>query len=376
MIRVLSVFGTRPEVIKMAPVVRALARRPDQFVSITCSTGQHREMLDQALGIFGLTPDHDLRVMQPGQTPTQAMARMLAAFEPLLAEVRPDWVLVQGDTTSVLAAAIATHYAQAHIGHVEAGLRTGDRWNPFPEEMNRVLADHLADLCFAPTERARHNLLAEGIADSAIRVTGNTVVDALRMILALPSLPHSAALEAIAARGRVVLVTAHRRENLGAPLERICQALRTLAGRYPDVQFVYPVHLNPRVRQTAFGLLSGLGNLHLLDPLDYFELVWLLRRSVLVLTDSGGIQEEAPTLGVPVLVLRETTERPEAIEAGVARLVGTDVARIVDEASRLLADPAAHAAMAQAVNPYGDGRAAERVVEGLLGIGLVPGDVQ
>lgn len=349
----------------MAPVVRALARRPDRFVSLTCSTGQHREMLDQALGIFGLTPDYDLHIMQPGQTPTQAMARMLVAFEPLLAELRPDWVLVQGDTTTVLAAAITTHYAQARIGHVEAGLRTGDRWNPFPEEMNRVLADHLADLCFAPTERARQNLLAEGVAESAIRVTGNTVVDALQLILALPDLPHSATLEAIASRGRVVLITAHRRENLGAPLDRICQALRVLAGRYPEVQFVYPVHLNPRVRATAFGLLGGLANLHLLDPLDYFELVWLLRRSALVLTDSGGIQEEAPTLGVPVLVLRETTERPEAIEAGVARLVGADPARIVAEVARLLDDPAAHAAMALAVNPYGDGRAAERVVEAL-----------
>lgn len=347
----------------MAPVVRALERRSDIFESFTCSTGQHREMLDQALAIFGIVPDYDLRVMQPGQTPTQAMARMLAAFEPLLRDVRPDWVLVQGDTTTVLAAAVAAYYAQARVGHVEAGLRTGDRWNPFPEEINRILADHVADLCFAPTERARQNLLAEGVPEAAIRVTGNTVVDALQMILALPDLPHSVTLEEIVARGRVILITAHRRENLGAPMERICQAIRTLAQRYYEVQFVYPVHLNPRVRETVFPALNGLANVHLLDPLDYFELVWLLRQSTLVLTDSGGIQEEAPTLGVPVLVLREVTERPEAVEAGVARLVGTDTERIIAETSRLLDDPAAYAAMAQAVNPYGDGHAAERVAE-------------
>jgi UDP-N-acetylglucosamine 2-epimerase (non-hydrolysing) len=368
MIRVLSIVGTRPEGIKMAPVIAALARRADAVQQLICSTGQHREMLAQVLDLFGIVPDVDLALMQPGQTPTQVASRLLAAIEPLLRDWRPHWVLVQGDTTTVVAAALAAHYAGARVGHVEAGLRTYDRRNPFPEETNRVLADHLSDLCFAPTEGARRNLLREGIAEGAIRVTGNTVVDALQAISRrLASAPAPAWLEEIASRGRLILVTAHRRENLGAPLERICAALAGIAAQGDGaIQIVYPVHLNPRVRETVFGSLSGVPHVHLIDPVDYLTLVRLLQRSALVLTDSGGIQEEAPSLGVPVLVLRETTERPEAVEAGVARLVGADTERIVAESLRLLRDEAAHAQMARAVNPFGDGRAAERIVEGLL----------
>ncbi len=364
MIRVLSVMGTRPEAIKMAPVIRALVARPDAVESVVCSTGQHREMLRQVLDLFCLTPDYDLDLMTPGQTPTQVAARLLARIEPLLDDLRPDWVLVQGDTTTVMATAIAAHHARVRIGHVEAGLRTGDRWNPFPEEMNRVLTDHLSDLCFAPTDGARRALLCEGIPEERILVTGNTVVDALQWIADLPWQPDSALAPLLADGADLVLVTAHRRESFGAPLERICAALRELAlagrGRW---RLVYPVHPNPQVQAPVRKALHGVEGITLLPPLDYLSLINLLRRARLVLTDSGGIQEEAPTFGVPVLVLREATERPEGVAAGVARLVGADPARIVGEAMRLLTDSAAHAAMSRAVNPYGDGRASERIVD-------------
>ncbi len=367
MIRTLIVVGTRPEAIKMAPVIARLRERPDAITSWVCSTGQHREMLRQALGVFGILPDVDLDLMQPGQTLTQVASRLLAAIEPVLNDLRPDWVLVQGDTTTVMAAAIAAHYARMRVGHVEAGLRTGDRWNPFPEEMNRVLTDAISDLCFAPTGRAQAALLSERIAPDRVLVTGNTVVDALQWIRNMPDRPLPAELRDLPTGTHLVLVTAHRRESFGAPLERICAALRSLAeesgGRW---HIVYPVHLNPQVREPVYRELSGVAGITLLPPLDYLELVALMARCRLILTDSGGIQEEAPSLGVPVLVLRDTTERPEGVEAGVARLVGTDASCIVTEALRLLRDDAAHAAMARAQNPYGDGHAAERIVEALV----------
>lgn len=364
--RVLVIFGTRPEAVKMAPVVQALQSRPASFTVRTCATAQHREMLDQVLDIFGITPDIDLNLMQPGQTPSQVTARVLERLEPVLQVERPDWVLIQGDTTTVMASAIAAHHLQIKIGHVEAGLRTGDKWNPFPEETNRLIADHLSDLCFAPTQRARQALLREGIADSKIIVTGNTVIDALLDVASREwTPPADSPLGRLPADKRLILVTAHRRESFGAPLQSICQALEEISKR-PDVHIVYPVHPNPNVDRTVHPALDGLEHISLLPPVNYQELVYLMKRCTLVLTDSGGLQEEAPSLGKPVLVLRQVTERPEAVEAGVARVVGTDAERIVTEACCLLDHPEEHAAMARAVNPYGDGHAAERIADALL----------
>lgn len=363
----------------MAPVVQELRKRPGQFQVATCATAQHRDMLDQVLGLFRIVPDVDLDLMQEGQTPSQVASQVLARLEPVLREERPDWVLVQGDTTTVMSAAIGAYHLRIRVGHVEAGLRTGDRWNPFPEEMNRVLADHLSDLCFAPTERARQSLLQEGIPDGRIRVTGNTVVDALHWVANQP--PTSEVAELLRQLGiaelrdqrtanastDLLLVTAHRRESFGQPLERICRALREIAQREDGrAHIVYPVHPNPNVHGPVHHLLDGVDHVTLLPPVDYLTLVHIMKRSTLILTDSGGLQEEAPSLGVPVLVLREMTERPEAVEAGVARIVGTDTERIVAEAFRLLDDPDAHAAMARPVSPYGDGHAAERIVEALV----------
>ncbi len=369
-LRILIVIGTRPEAIKMAPVIQALQARPEAQVFI-CSTGQHREMLDQVLALFDIKPDYDLDVMRPNQTPTQAAARVLTALDPLLAELRPDWALVQGDTTTVMAAAIAAHYRQVRVGHVEAGLRTYDRRNPFPEEMNRVVADHVSDLHFAPTPAARDNLLREGIHADTICVTGNTVIDAL---LQVTERPLSAAanrwlkqtgLDRLASDKRLILVTAHRRENHGRPLRRICAALRQLAAR-SDIHIIYPVHRNPNVWGPVHEALQDTPGVTLVPPLDYATLAHLMKRSALILTDSGGIQEEAPSLGTPVLTLRETTERPEAVLAGAALVVGADTERIVRAATRLLDDAEAYAAMARAVNPYGDGRAGRRIAEALL----------
>jgi UDP-N-acetylglucosamine 2-epimerase (non-hydrolysing) len=360
------VAGTRPEMIKMAPVMQALAARADRVDGRLCVTGQHRQMLDQVLALFEMTPDIDLDLMQPGQSPAQVAGRVLAALEPVLQAERPDWLLVQGDTTTVTAAALCAHYNRVKIGHVEAGLRSFDRANPFPEEVNRVVADHASDLLFAPTQAARDNLLREGIPGAAIRVTGNTVIDALLHIAGRPWTPGpDDPLAALDPDRRVVMVTAHRRESFGAPLRDICAALRRLAAR-GDVQIVYPVHLNPEVRGPVTRLLGDTPHIMLLPPLDYGRLVYLMRRSHLILTDSGGIQEEAPSLGRPVLVLRMTTERPEGVEAGAARVVGSDPERIVAEASRLLDDPAAYARMARVANPYGDGHAAARIVDALL----------
>lgn len=366
MLTVLSVIGTRPEAIKMAPVIRELARHPGEVRSVVCVTSQHREMLGQALAVFDVRADHDLDVMRPDQTLSDLTGRLFLTLAPIVERTRPDWVLAQGDTTSVLVAGLTAFYHRTRFGHVEAGLRTGDRARPFPEEMNRRLADELADLLFAPTERSRQALLGEGLPAGRIVVTGNTVIDALLAVAALPYDWAKGPLAALPAGARVVLVTAHRRESLGPALRDICLAVRDLAATHPTVHFVYPVHLNPRVARPVHELLDGLANVTLAAPLDYVSLVHLMTRATLILTDSGGIQEEAPALGVPVLVLREVTERPEGVEAGVARVVGTDRTRIVAAARPLLSDPAAHAAMAARVHPYGDGHAAERIVAALL----------
>ncbi|HJX41529.1 MAG TPA: UDP-N-acetylglucosamine 2-epimerase (non-hydrolyzing) [Anaerolineales bacterium] len=365
-LRVLSVFGTRPEAIKMAPVVQQLGQTPG-VLSRVCITAQHRQMLDQVLELFGLQPDYDLDLMKPDQPLNELTAAVFSGLEPVLRGFGPDWVLVQGDTTTVMAAGLSAYYHRVRVGHVEAGLRTGDKWQPFPEEINRKVLGAVADLHFAPTEWARGNLLREGVSEASIRVTGNPVIDALRQVLRQPC-----DLEAGPLRGRLderklLLVTAHRRENFGAPMERIFGALLRIAREFePLVQLVYPVHMNPNVHEPAHQLLGGVANIHLIPPLDYLPMVHLMKRAYLVLTDSGGLQEEAPAVGTPVLVMREVTERPEALEAGTALLVGTDPERIYAEAKRLLENPQAQAAMARANNPYGDGHAAERIVAALL----------
>ena len=386
--KVLLVFGTRPEAIKLAPVIRelkSLGVPPGDAPTVrVCVTAQHREMLDQVLRLFDIRPDHDLRVMESNQTPTQVASAVLARLEPVLVAERPDWVVVQGDTTTVATAALAAFYARARVAHVEAGLRTRDKWRPFPEEMNRRVAGAIADLHLAATEGARRNLLAEGVPPDRILVTGNPVIDALQWAAAMPPTPEVQALlrqAGVGSRGaearsplppappapRLLFVTAHRRENFGAPLEQICLALREIADRYAGVvRVLYAVHLNPNVWDPVHRLLGGHPNILLTPPLDYLATVHLVKGAALVLTDSGGLQEEAPSLGKPVLVLREVTERPEGVEAGTARVIGTARDRIVAEAARLLDDPAAYSAMAAAVNPYGDGKASGRIVRALL----------
>jgi UDP-N-acetylglucosamine 2-epimerase (non-hydrolysing) len=363
MLKIVVIIGTRPEAIKMAPVVRMLEDHPEAFAVHTCATAQHRAMLDQVVAGFGLRVEHDLDIMTPGQSLARVTARAVEGVQAFLDRTGPDWVLVQGDTTTTFAAALAAFYGRVPVGHVEAGLRTGDPHSPYPEEMNRRLTGALATVHFAPTPAGRDNLLRENVRREDIRVTGNTAIDALQMVL---SQPRPAALPRLfPADRRGILVTAHRRESFGAGLRSICAALRRLAAR-PDVHLVYPLHPNPNVREVAIAALSGLPNVTLTEPLDYRPFVWAMAESTLILTDSGGIQEEAPSLGKPVLVLRDCTERPEAIAAGVARLVGTDEACIVRETERLLDDAAAYAAMARAVNPYGDGRAAARIGAELL----------
>jgi len=362
----------------MAPVVKVLTETPGVEARV-CVTAQHRQMLDQVLEIFGIQPDVDLDLMRPNQTLAQVTAAVFTHLDPVLRQMQPDWILVQGDTTTVMSAALLAYYHRVRVGHVEAGLRTGDKFQPFPEEINRRVAGVVADLHFAPTEWARQNLLRENVPDEQIVVTGNPVIDALQSVAKLPAtpevhnilerigLPRADARSAGDSTPRLVLITAHRRENFGQPLEHICAALRRLAEIYGDaVQFVYPVHLNPNVQGPVYRLLGDIPNITLLPPLDYLPFVHLIKRAALMLTDSGGLQEEAPGLGVPVLVMRAVTERPEGIEAGTVRLVGTDAGRIVSEARRLLDDPQAHATMARAVNPYGDGHAAERIVKALL----------
>jgi UDP-N-acetylglucosamine 2-epimerase (non-hydrolysing) len=368
--RVLSIFGTRPEAVKMAPVIQALAAVP-QIESKVCVTAQHREMLDQVLGLFKIKPDVDLNLMRPNQSLAELTAEILTHLDPVLAQIQPDWILVQGDTTTVMAASLLGFYRRIHIGHVEAGLRTGDKWQPFPEEIHRRIAGVVADLHFAPTQHSRENLLAEGVPDWRISVTGNTAVDALQAITRMPaSAEAQALLEKLDIRpgGRqLILVTAHRRENFGKPLEDICQALRILAETYPErLQIVYPVHLNPNVQGPVHRLLDNIPNITLLSPLDNLPMVHLMKNATLVLTDSGGVQEEATSLKIPALVLRQTTERPEGVTAGVLKLVGTDTGRILAEARNLLDNREAYLAMVNVENPFGDGHAAEKIVKALL----------
>ena len=369
-IKVLVVFGTRPEAIKMAPLIPALKAHPDVFEAISCSTGQHREMLKQVLDIFDIEPDYELDVMVPNQTLAGLTSRLIQKLDGLFADVRPDVVLVHGDTTTSLAGAIAAYYHQIPIGHVEAGLRTYDKYQPFPEEMNRQMVDRLATFHFAPTQTAAGHLRSEHLPDDYISITGNTVIDALQMVVEKPcELP----LDIDWTHQRVILVTAHRRESFGRPLENICKALKRIVRQYPDVEVVYPVHYNPNVQKTVYDNLRGVERIHLLEPLHYLEFAHLMARSYLILTDSGGIQEEAPALGVPVLVLRDVTERPEAVAAGTVRIVGTDTERIV-KAVDLLMDAEEHRAMSQAMNPYGDGTAAAQIVD-ILKEALSPQEV-
>ncbi len=374
-LRVLSIFGTRPEAIKLAPVIAELRKRPG-IISKVCVTAQHREMLDQVLGVFGLAPDYDLNLMEKNQTLSRLAASVLGRLEAIFQSERPDWVLVQGDTTTVTAAALAAFYARAKVGHVEAGLRSHDKWQPFPEEINRRVAGVIADLHFAPTQQSRQNLLREGVPESRVVVTGNTVIDALRWVQSQPWDPRSlgAAGHALEDTGaKLVLVTAHRRENFGEPITQICAALRALAERYGNgIRLFYPVHRNPNIWEPVHRLLAGIPNIVLTPPLEYLPLVHLMKRAYLVMTDSGGIQEEAPALGVPTLVFRGVTERPEAVESGNVRLVGCDRRRIVAEAVRLLDDPQEYLRMARAVNPYGDGHAAVRIASALQGESFIP----
>lgn len=356
--RVLTIFGTRPEAVKLAPVILELGKHPDRFESLVCVTAQHREMLDQVLDWFQISPQSDLNLMQPDQGLAEFASRALVAVSRLLMEVRPDLVIVQGDTTTVMAAALSAFYQRIPVAHVEAGLRTRDRYNPFPEEINRRLAGTLTTWHFAPTARAADALRAEQVPEENIFVTGNTVVDALLMTVRRPvDLKLDFRLE----DRRLLLVTAHRRENFGAPFESLCLALRDIAERNSEVEIVYPVHLNPNVRGPVNRILAQHPRIHLLEPLRYEQFVHLMAKADLILTDSGGIQEEAPVLGKPTLVMRETTERPEALEAGTARLVGTERGRIVAETERLLHDEKEYRAMAQAGSPFGDGHAAERI---------------
>lgn len=365
--KVCVVMGTRPEAIKLCPLVLEF-RKHDAFAVEVCSTGQHREMLDQVLDVFGVAPDVDLALMRPDQTLAGLTAGAIESVSEYLRNAKPELVIVQGDTTTAFVAALAAFYERIPVGHVEAGLRTGNKYSPFPEEINRRLVTHIADYHFAPTQNSRDNLLREGVSPDGVFVTGNTVIDALHIAVGkvkanppeITGLPPD-----IMQRSDdlpVVLITGHRRENFGGGFDNICRAIKELAAGFPHAAFVYPVHLNPNVRQPVFDMLSGLDNVFLIEPLSYLPFVALMNRSTLVLTDSGGVQEEAPGLGKPVLVMRDTTERPEAVDAGTVKLVGTDASVIVKEVSTLLTDRPAYKSMARAVNPYGDGRACERIV--------------
>jgi UDP-N-acetylglucosamine 2-epimerase (non-hydrolysing) len=370
MIKVLSVFGTRPEAIKMAPLIKELDKYPEHFANRVCVTAQHREMLDQVLNLFSIKPDYDLDIMKPGQDLFDITCNVMQGLKEVLGKEKPDIVLVHGDTTTTMATTLASFYCHAKVGHVEAGLRTHNKNAPFPEEINRRVTGSIADLHFAPTAAARENLVQEGIADTAILVTGNTVVDALLSVTEM--IHRDASLQSrfrsdfsfLDHNKRLILVTGHRRENFGKGFEEICHALADIAQMYPDVEILYPVHLNPNVQEPVKRILGSgrLSNIHLIEPVDYLPFVYLMDRSHLIITDSGGVQEEAPSLGKPVLVMRETTERPEAVTAGTVRLVGTDRTRIFEEAALLLENRDAYQGMSMAHNPYGDGRAAERIV--------------
>lgn len=380
--KIMLVFGTRPEAIKMAPLVKEFQKHPNEFETIVCVTGQHRQMLDQVLEIFEITPDYDLNIMKQGQDLYDVTARVLTGMRDVLAEVKPDVVLVHGDTTTSTAAALAAFYQQIPVGHVEAGLRTHNIYSPWPEEMNRQITGRIAEYDFAPTQLSRQNLLAEGVADSKITVTGNTVIDALYWVVdkmksdatlsdALAGQLRDAGydISRLADGRKMVLITGHRRENFGDGFISMCNAIKHLTEKYPEVDFIYPMHLNPNVRKPiaeVFGdKLDNLGNMFFIEPLEYLLFVYLMEKSTILLTDSGGIQEEAPGLGKPVLVMRDTTERPEALEAGTVKLVGTDFDKIVTEVSALLDDEVHYNAMSKAVNPYGDGLACSRIIETL-----------
>ncbi|MGI9217986.1 MAG: non-hydrolyzing UDP-N-acetylglucosamine 2-epimerase [Hydrogenophaga sp.] len=371
--KVMLVFGTRPEAIKMAPLVKGLQANPD-LQTVVCVTAQHREMLDQVLRLFDIVPEHDLNIMKPGQDLFDITGNILHGLKAVFQQEQPDLVLVHGDTTTTLATSLAAYYSRIAVGHVEAGLRTGNKHAPFPEEMNRKLTGALADIHFAPTPASQANLLREGVAADTIHVTGNTVIDALLAVV--DKLRNDQTLQAEFAQRfsfldpsrRLVLVTGHRRENFGEGFQNICNALADIAAEHADVQVLYPVHLNPNVRQPVNDILAarGLANVHLIDPVDYLPFVYLMDRAHIIVTDSGGIQEEAPSLGKPVLVMRDTTERPEAVEAGTVKLVGTSREKIVAEARRLLTDEQAYATMSRAHNPYGDGKAVGRIVQLVL----------
>lgn len=380
---IMLVFGTRPEAIKMAPLVKEFQKHPHDFKTVVCVTGQHRQMLDQVLDIFDIKPDFDLNIMKQGQDLYDVTARVLTGMRDVLKESQPDVVLVHGDTTTSTAAALAAFYQQIPVGHVEAGLRTHNIYSPWPEEMNRQITGRIATYDFAPTPLSKSNLLAEGVNESKITVTGNTVIDALYWVVdKIKNTPELSAnlkkelsnagynTERLDNGRKLVLITGHRRENFGDGFISMCKAIKALTEKYPSVDFVYPMHLNPNVRKPiheVFGEnLEGLGNMFFIEPLEYLSFVYLMEKSTIVLTDSGGIQEEAPGLGKPVLVMRDTTERPEALEAGTVKLVGTDYDMIVNEVSALLDDQAHYDAMSKAVNPYGDGKACERIVNSLL----------
>lgn len=372
--RILLVFGTRPEAIKMAPLVKALQKEPEHFETKVCVTAQHRQMLDQVLEVFGIVPEYDLNIMDPNQDLFDITSRVLLGLREVFNDFRPDIVLVHGDTTTSMAASLAAFYRQIPIGHVEAGLRTYNMLSPWPEEMNRQVTDRMCSYYFAPTEKSRRNLLQENIADEKIFVTGNTVIDALLMavnIIEENQYIKNSIIGELQAKGYTVgqrpyiLVTGHRRENFGDGFLHICQAIRQIAAEHPEVDIVYPVHLNPNVQKPVYELLSGTPNIYLISPLDYLPFVYAMQHSTLLLTDSGGVQEEAPSLGKPVLVMRNTTERPEAVEAGTVRLVGTDADAIVENVSQLLHDQEVYRKMSESYNPYGDGHACERIVAAL-----------
>lgn len=363
--KILSVFGTRPEAVKMAPIVRLLAQTIG-VESRICVTAQHRQMLDQVLNLFDIKPEYDLNLMRDNQSLAQLSAAIFTHLDPVLSDFKPDWVLAQGDTTTVAITSLLSYFNRIKFGHVEAGLRTHDKWQPFPEEINRRVAGVTADLHFAPTEWSKQNLLREGVDESIIKVTGNTVIDALQFVSKQPEPKEISELVSSTLKtNKLILVTAHRRENFGKPIEDICCALAELA-KHEDVEIVYPVHLNPNVQEPVNRLLKGVDHITLLPPLDYLPLVHLMKHATLILTDSGGIQEEAPAFGIPTLVLRDVTERPEGVEAGTLKLVGTETSHIVKEAKRLLDDKSAYTQMAKAGNPYGDGHAAEKIIQALL----------
>ncbi len=369
-LRVMTVLGTRPEAIKLAPVVQQLAQ-DERIESIVVATAQHRKMLDQVLSLFNIQPRRDLDLMREDQSLANLTAAIFTSLDPLLLEYQPDWLLAQGDTTTVMASALAAFYRQVKFGHVEAGLRTGDKRQPFPEEINRRVASVVADLHFAPTEWARSNLLREGIPEHLIKVTGNTIIDALNQIREKPMPAEIEKLlrekKILSGERELIMVTAHRRESFGEPIREICGALKDIAGRFSQrVELVYPVHLNPNIQQPVHEILDGIPNISLLPPLEYLPLIHLLMRAKLILTDSGGIQEEATGLGIPCLVLRDMTERPEGVQAGVLKLVGTARQKIIRSASQLLENETEYQRMAHAANPYGDGHAAERIVAALL----------